>query len=76
VDTRVVVDGLDITIATSLKELLESSGIPCELIGGHSAFSGVPQMGGYGLVVPAERYDEARRLIDEIEAGQEPPARG
>ena len=75
-DTRVVVDGLDITIATSLKELLESSGIPCELIGGHSAFSGVPQMGGYGLVVPAERYDEARHLIDEIEAGQGLPPRG
>jgi hypothetical protein len=71
-----VVDEIDLTTATSLKELLESSGIAVELIGGQSGFPGMPQMGGYGLLVPAARYDEARRLIDELEleAGQEPPA--
>ncbi len=75
-ETRVVVDEIDLTTATSLKELLESSGIAVELIGGQSGFPGMPQMGGYGLLVPAARYDEARRLIDELEleAGQEPPA--
>ena len=75
-ETRVVVDEIDLTTATSLKELLESSGIAVELIGGQSGFPGMPQMGGYGLLVPAASYDEARRLIDELEleAGQEPPA--
>jgi Putative prokaryotic signal transducing protein len=76
VETRVVVDEIDLTTATSLKELIESSGIPVELIGGQSGFPGMPQMGGYGLLVPAARYDEARRLIDELEleSGQEPPS--
>jgi len=78
VETRTVVDEIDLTTATSLKELLESSGIAVEVIGGQSGFPGMPQMGGYGLLVPAARYDEARRLIDELEldAGQEPPAGG
>ncbi|HUK76230.1 MAG TPA: DUF2007 domain-containing protein [Thermoleophilia bacterium] len=77
-ETRTVVDEIDLTTATSLKELLESSGIAVEVIGGQSGFPGMPQMGGYGLLVPAARYDEARRLIDELEldAGQEPPAGG
>jgi len=78
VETRTVVDEIDLTTATSLKELLESSGIAVEVIGGQSGFPGMPQMGGYGLLVPAARYDEARHLIDELEldAGQEPPAGG
>jgi len=78
VETRTVVDEIDLTTATSLKELLESSGIAVEVIGGQSGFPGMPQMGGYGLLVPAARYDEARRLIDglELDAGQEPPAGG
>jgi len=76
VETRVVVDELDLTTATSLKELLESGGIDVELIGAQSGFPGMAQMGGYGLLVPAARYDDARRLIDELEteAGQEPSA--
>lgn len=77
VETRMVAEGLDLLTATSLKELLESGGIEVELVGGRSsAFPGMPQMGGYGIVVPAARYDEASRLVDELQSGtgQEPPA--
>jgi hypothetical protein len=75
VETRMVAEELDLTTATSLRELLESGGVTAEVVGGRSsAFPGMPQMGGYGIMVPAARYDEARRLIDELEreAGQEP----
>jgi len=78
VDTKVVADELDLSTATSLKDLLESSGISAEVIGARaSAFPGMPQIGGYGILVPAESYDEACRLADELErdAG-EPPAFG
>jgi hypothetical protein len=70
-----VAEGLDLLTATSLKELLESGGIAVELVGGRSsAFPGMPQMGaGYGIAVPAASYDEASRLIDELQSGQEPP---
>ena len=69
-ETRVVADELDLITATSLRELLESSGISAEVIGARaSAFPGMPQMGGYGVLVPAESYDEARRLADELERG-------
>jgi hypothetical protein len=65
-----VADELDLITATSLRELLESSGISAEVIGARaSAFPGMPQMGGYGVLVPAESYDEARRLADELERG-------
>lgn len=75
-DTRVVASGLDISTATSLKELLESSGIDVEMTGEHeSAFPGTPQFGGYGILVSGPDYAEARRLVDalELEAGQTPP---
>lgn len=78
-ETKVVADELDLVTATSLRDLLLSSGISAELIGARaSAFPGMPQMGGYGILVPAESYDEARRLIDELEreAGDEPSGRG
>jgi len=76
VETKVVADELDLVTATSLKELLESSGISAELIGARaSAFPGMPQMGGYGVLVPAESFDEARRLADALERGAgQPPA--
>ena len=77
-ETRVLADELDLITATSLRELLESSGISAEVIGARaSAFPGMPQMGGYGILVPTESYDEARRLADELEreAGQ-PPSSG
>jgi len=76
-ETRVLAEELDLLTATSLKELLESGGIPAEIVGGHdTTFPGTPQMGGYGIMVEASNYDEARRLVDELEreAGQEPPA--
>ena len=57
-ETRVVVDEIDLTTATSLKELLESSGIAVELIGGQSGFPGMPQMGG---LRPAGAGGELRR---------------
>jgi hypothetical protein len=78
VDTKVVADELDLVTAASLKDLLESSGISAEVIGARaSAFPGMPQMGGYGILVPAESYDEARRLVDELEREVgEPPAGG
>ena len=74
-ETRVVVDEIDLTTATSLKELLESSGIAVELVGGQSRLS---RHAADGRVRPAgagARYDGARRLVDELEleAGQEPP---
>lgn len=76
VETRVLAEELDLTTATSLRELLESGGIAVEIVGGHdTTFPGTPQMGGYGIMVEAAHYDEARRLVDELEheAGQEPP---
>ena len=76
VETRVLAEELDLTTATSLKELLDSAGIAVEIVGGHdTAFPGTLQMGGYGIMVDAAHYDEARRLVDELEheAGQEPP---
>lgn len=75
-DTRVLAEELDLTTATSLRELLESGGIAAELVGGHeTTFPGTPQMGGYGIMVAATDYDEARRLVDQLEheAGREPP---
>jgi hypothetical protein len=76
VETKVVADELDLITATSLKELLESSGISAEVIGARAGtFPGMPQMGGYGVLVPAESFDEARRLADALERGaDQPPA--
>ena len=76
-ETRVLAEELDLMTATSLRELLESGGIAAEIVGGHdTTFPGTPQMGGYGILVEAAHYDEARGLIDQLErdAGQEPPA--
>ncbi len=76
-ETRVLAEELDLMTATSLRELLESGGIAAEIVGGHdTTFPGTPQMGGYGILVEAAHYDEARRLVDQLErdAGKEPPA--
>lgn len=76
-ETRVLAEELDLMTATSLRELLESGGIAAEIVGGHdTTFPGTPQMGGYGILVEAAHYDEARRLVDQLErdAGREPPA--
>ncbi len=77
-ETKVVADELDLITATSLRDLLEASGVSAEVIGARaSAFPGMPQMGGYAVLVPAESYDEARRLAEELEreAGQPPASR-
>jgi hypothetical protein len=74
-DTRVVAEELDLTTATSLRELLESAGIAVEMTGGHdTAFPGTPQFGGYGIMVAAADCGQARSLIDELEreAGKPP----
>ena len=74
-DTRVVAAELDLTTATSLKELLESAGIAAEVTGEHdTAFPGTPQFGAYGIMVAAADFEEARRLVDELEreAGKPP----
>ena len=76
-DTRVLAEELDLLTATSLKELLTSGGIPAEIVGGNdTTFPGTPEMGGYCIMVESSNYDEARRLVDELEreAGQEPSA--
>ena len=77
-ETRVVADELDLTTATSLRDLLESSGISAEVIEARAeGFSGTLQMGGYGVLVPAESYDEACRLAEELERGAgQPPVSG
>jgi len=75
VETRIVAEELDLTTATSLRELLESAGIAVEITGAHdTAFPGTPQFGAYGIMVEAADYDQARRLIDELEreAGKPP----
>jgi hypothetical protein len=76
VETVLLAQELDLTTATSLKELLESGGIAAEIVGEHdTTFPGTPQLGDYGIIVAATDYAEARRLVDELEhgAGQEPP---
>jgi Putative prokaryotic signal transducing protein len=75
VETRVVAEELDLTTATSLRELLESAGIAVELTGAHdTAFPGTPQFGAYGIMVDVADYDQARQLIDELEREAGKPA--
>ena len=74
-DTRIVADELDLVTATSLQELLESAGIQAEVVGEHdTAFPGMPQMGGYCILVAESDVDEARRLIDQLEREAGKPA--
>ncbi len=76
VETRVVAEELDLTTATSLRELLESGGIARR--DRRRARQRVPRHAADGRLRHhgrAAHYDEARRLVDELEheAGQEPP---
>lgn len=70
----------DIVTATAVKAMLDQAEIPVMLRSAGSAnwlIPGTP--GGAGpleVMVPAERLEEARELIDAMEAGEEAPRAG
>ena len=69
--TRVLATLTDPILATVWRDLLVSAGIPAEVTG--QAMSGVyahiPVLGSVEIIVRDEDYDEARRLLADVQAG-------
>jgi len=64
-----VFDTADETEAAVVQGLLESAGLECLVISPDAPGEVMTGLGGVALQVPAERADEARRLIEEYRAG-------
>jgi len=67
--TRVLARLHDPVLATVWRDLLVSAGIPAEVTGRNmnAVYGGLPAV---TLIVRDEDYDEARRLIADVEAGE------
>ena len=68
--SKVVANLVDPILATIWRDLLVSAGIPAELTGlaMHSVYAYIPSMGAITIVVRDEDYDEARRLLADLQA--------
>jgi hypothetical protein len=68
--TRIVASTTEPLLAMMWRDLLESAGIPAQVAGAASSvYPGLPQLGAAEVIVRDEDYDEARRLLDEAQAG-------
>ncbi|MCI0356630.1 MAG: DUF2007 domain-containing protein [Acidobacteria bacterium] len=63
-----VFDTADETEAAVVQGLLESAGLECLVISPDAPGDVMTGLGGVALQVPAERAEEARRLIEEYRA--------
>lgn len=54
--------------ATLAKNALEAAGIPCQLVGVHTAGFRAEAPGMVKLLVPAARESEARAILDDFNA--------
>ena len=68
--SRVVASLVDPILATIWRDLLVSAGIPAEITGRamNSVYAYIPSMGAITIVVRDEDYDEARRLLADLQA--------
>jgi hypothetical protein len=69
--TRVLARLTDPILATVWRDLLVSAGIPAEVTGRamNAVYAYIPSMGDVELIVRDEDYDEARRLLADVQAG-------
>jgi hypothetical protein len=58
--------------ATLAKQALEAEGIPCQLLGIHTAGFRAEAPGTVRLMVPAGREVEARAVLDDFDAPADP----
>lgn len=67
--SRVVASLVDPILATIWRDLLVSAGIPAEITGRamNSVYAYIPSMGAITIVVRDEDYDEARRLLADLQ---------
>lgn len=62
--------------ATLARNALVAAGIPCQLTGIHTAGFRAEAPGFVRLLVPANRQDEARAIIEDFNAGPDEAAAG
>jgi hypothetical protein len=68
--SKVVASLVDPVLATIWRDLLMSAGIPAELTGRamSAVYAYIPSMGAITIIVRDEDYDEARRLLADLQA--------